>query len=123
MRRAMPFPPKMTVDAPKSAAELVTLATLSPLVIGSRLGQFWFALATVPTAKDKSEATRMVTEKLAATAEATVAMQTAFARAAGDAFLAALSGRGPANAMDAIMAAGLRPYSRRVKANQRRLSK
>ncbi|NDW05033.1 hypothetical protein [Jiella pacifica] len=96
---------------------------MSPFVIASRVGQLWFAMATAPTARDEAEAIRMVDEKIVATAEAVIAVQTAIARAAGEAAIAAMTGRRSANPMDAIVSAGLRPYAKRVRANHRRLSR
>ncbi|WP_245514701.1 hypothetical protein [Jiella endophytica] len=124
MDQRQPFSFGTDLAAPKSTAELFTLATLSPLVIASRVGQLWLAMATAPTAKDKAEAVRMVSEKMAATGEAVMAVQTAMAKAAGDAVIASMSGRRQSgNPMDAVLTAGLRPYSKRVRSNHRRLSR
>ncbi|MAU96665.1 MAG: hypothetical protein CMP81_12370 [Fulvimarina sp.] len=119
-----PFSFMTDFGTPKSTAELMSLATLSPLVIASRVGQLWFAMATAPTKKDKAEAVRMVSEKMEATGEALVAIQTAMAKAAGDAALSAMTGRRQrGNPMDAVLMAGLMPYSKRVRSNHTRLSR
>ncbi|MCE7026806.1 hypothetical protein [Jiella avicenniae] len=80
-------------------------------------------MATVPTARDEAEAIRMVDEKILATAESVIAVQTAIARASCEAVIAAMTGRHGADRIDAIVSAGLRPYSKRVRANHRRLSR
>ncbi|MBP0614620.1 hypothetical protein [Jiella mangrovi] len=124
MHRNDPFSFVADFGTPKSVAELTTLATLSPFVIASRVGQLWFAMATAPTARDKAEATQMVSEKMAATGEAVIAVQTAMAKAVGDAVISSITGRRqPGNPMDAVFQAGLRPYSKRVRSNHRRLSR
>ena len=124
MKHPSPFSNMPDFGTPRSAAEFATLATLSPLVIASRVGQLWFAMATAPTAKDKAEAVRMVSEKLAATGEAVIAVQGAMAKAAGDAVLSTMTGHRPrGNPVDDVLLAGLTPYSKRVRSNHRRLSK
>ncbi|WP_157944583.1 hypothetical protein [Mangrovicella endophytica] len=108
---------------PGSMAELSTLMLFSPLVMSARMTQFWLSAAS-PTTRDKAEAARMVTEKLQAAAESVLAMNLAVGTAAADMALAAVTGRmRHVNDADAVLKAGLRPFTRRVRANHRRLSK
>ncbi|HEY9057993.1 MAG TPA: hypothetical protein VIN77_12655 [Aurantimonas sp.] len=114
---------KVFLDAPRSAAEMSTLMTMSPIVIGSRMMQFWMS-AAAPTAGDRNEASRMISEKMQAAGESLLAMNLAAMEAATAATLGAVTGRGShSNHGDAIMSAGLKPYSQRVRANRKRLSK
>ncbi|MCQ0988116.1 hypothetical protein [Jiella marina] len=103
---------------------MATLAALSPFVIGTRVTRMWFAFATAPTMKDKREAMEMVSEKVEATGEAIIAMNNALTLAAGEVALAAVSGRHRStNDVDAVVAAGLKPFTTKLKSNHRRLSK
>ena len=121
-RRRQNFP-DFFADAPKSTAQMSTLMALSPFVIGTRMMQFWMSAAS-PTAASRSEATRMVSEKMEAAGESVVAMNLAAMHAITDATFAAATGRTrSANDGDSILAAGLKPYTARVRANRRRLSK
>ena len=121
MTRRRNAAPKALIDAQRATAEITTLMTMAPFVIRARMMRFW-STASAPTARDKAEATRMVSEKLQAGAESVLATNLAFAKAATDASLAAMT-RGPHNNhCGAILAASLRPYSKRVRANRRRLS-
>lgn len=109
--------------APKSTTEMSTLMMLSPFVISSRMMQFWVS-AAAPTATDRDEMSRMVGEKMQAAGESLLAMNMAAMAAATETALAAVTGRGRhSNHGDAILSAGLKPYSQRVRANRKRLSK
>ncbi|KQT86399.1 hypothetical protein ASG48_06200 [Aurantimonas sp. Leaf443] len=102
---------------------MTTLMTMSPFIIGTRMMQFWMTAAS-PSAEDKAEAALMVTEKMQAAGESVMAMNAAAARIAGEATLAAVTGRhAGGNHADDILSAGLKPYTKRVRANRRRLSK
>ena len=96
---------------------------LAPIVVGARMMQFW-AHAANPRKRDRREAERMVSEKVQAMGESVVAMNLAATNAAIAATLAAMTGvvRNVDDA-DAILHAGLLPYSNRVRANQRRLAR
>ncbi|WAJ30569.1 hypothetical protein [Antarcticirhabdus aurantiaca] len=110
-------------DAPKSTAELTTLMMVSPFVIGTRMTQMWLSAAS-PTAADKAEVSLMVAEKIQAVGESIVAMNMATMKAVGDATIAAMSGRARhVNDADAILSAGLQVYSKKVRANRKRLSR
>ena len=110
-------------DAPRTAAEMTTLMMMSPFVIGARMTQFWMNAAS-PSAGDHHEATRMVSEKMAAAGESVAAMNAAAIEAATTmAMTAATGGRSTVNHGDAILSAGLKPYTKRVRANRKRLSR
>ena len=122
MIRRHPFP-AVFAHAPKTAAEMTTLMIMSPFVIGTRMTQFW-ASAASPQAKDREEAAQMVSEKMQAVGESMVAMNLAAVEAVTNATLAAATGSYlGANHGDAIFSAGLKPYSQRVRANRKRLSR
>lgn len=114
----MPTPDRQLA---KASAEMTSIAILAPMVVGARLMQFW-AHAASPTKRDRREAERMVTEKMQAMGESVVAMNLAATNAVIAASLAAMTGvvRNVDDA-DAILHAGLLPYSSRVRANRRRL--
>ena len=114
--------PSIFPDAPKSTAQMTSLMTLSPFVIGTRMMQFWMT-ATSPTAASRNEASRMLSEKMEAAGESVVAMNFAVLDAMTDAAFAAATGRTRnINDADSILAAGLKPYTSRVQANRKRLS-
>ena len=120
-RRHQTFP-NFFADAPKSTAQMTTLMALSPFIIGTRMMQFWMT-AAAPTAASRSEASRMVSEKLEAAGESVVAMNFAAIDAMTDAALAAATGQlRNINDGDSILAAGLKPYTSRVRANRKRLA-
>ncbi|MBB4001143.1 MAG: hypothetical protein V7704_14250 [Aurantimonas endophytica] len=122
MIRRHPFP-AVFAHAPKTAAEMTTLMIMSPFVIGTRLTQFW-ASAASPQAKDREEAAQMVSEKMQAVGESVVAMNLAAVEAVTKATLAVATGSYlNDNHGDAIFSAGLKPYSQRVRANRKRLSR
>ena len=119
---ALPFERQMMSDN-KTATEIASLMTLSPWVIGARLGQMWMSSAH-PTAGDRREMDRMVSEKLQAVGESFIAMNVAMATAMTSATLALATGSPRAvNDLDAIVSAGLMPFSSRVRANRKRLSR
>lgn len=114
--------PHIFADAPKSAAQISALMALSPFVIGTRMMQFWMT-AAAPTDASRNEASRMVSEKLEAAGESLVAMNVATIEAMTGAAFAAAAGRTRhVNDGDSILAAGLKPYASRVRANRKRLS-
>ena len=120
-RRSQTFP-AIFADAPKSTAQMNTLMAFSPFVIGTRMMQFWMS-AAAPTAATRSEASRMVSEKMEAAGESVVAMNFAAINAMTDAAFAVASGQlRTVNDGDSILAAGLMPYATRVRANRKRLS-
>ncbi|UIJ73978.1 hypothetical protein [Aurantimonas sp. HBX-1] len=102
---------------------MTTLMVMSPFVISTRLTQFW-ASAASPQAKDRAEVAQMVSEKMQAVGESVVAMNLAAVEAMTKATLAAATGAYlDTNHGDAIFSAGLKPYSQRVRANRKRLSR
>lgn len=101
----------------------------APLVIGQRMQRI-AAAGVQPSAADQREWIRMVTEKNVAAFESATELWSALLSGQQRAWLRALqSGRlhAPSFAMDAATARGLsrslRPVSRRVKANSRRLTR
>jgi hypothetical protein len=122
MKRRRPSPSVFT-HAPKTAAEMTTLMMMSPFVIGARLTRFW-ASAASPRASDREEAVQMVSEKMQALGESVVAMNLAAVETMTQAALQTATGSFPSvNHGDAIFSAGLKPYSQRVRANRKRLSR
>lgn len=111
-------------NAPKTAAELTTLMLWSPFVIASRMTQFWMSAAS-PTAKDHAEASRMVTEKMQAMGESVLAANLAMTEIAIAGATAAVTGiaRSSHRDADTVMSAALKPYTSRVRANHKRLSR
>jgi hypothetical protein len=108
----------------RSFREATTVATLAPFVIAGRLTEMWLGSGS-PNPSHAREATLMVTEKLSAAAESMIAMNLAAMRlgfAASFGLMQAGLRSGLAGRVDGVVAAGLRPYSRRVAANHRRLS-
>ncbi|KQT54142.1 hypothetical protein ASG43_00475 [Aureimonas sp. Leaf454] len=107
-----------------AAAELSTLMLLSPLVISSRLTEFWMT-ASAPTGRSKLEASRMVSEKVQAIGESAIAVNLAVTKVAIDSATAAMTGvlRQSHNDVDTILTAALKPYSTRVTANRKRLAR
>lgn len=107
-----------------AATELSTLMMLSPLVIASRMTEFWMS-AAAPTAKSKHEASRMVTEKMQAIGESAMAVNMTVTQLAIESATAVMTGtvRETHNDADAILTAALKPYSSRVTANRKRLSR
>lgn len=107
-----------------AANELSTLMMLSPLVIASRMSEFWMT-AAAPTAKSKREASQMVTEKMQAVGESAMAVNMAMTQLAIQSATAAMTGavRQTHNDADTILTAALKPYSSRVSANRKRLSR
>jgi hypothetical protein len=105
------------MSAFKSLGEI---AFYSPLVIAARMG----ILAGTGAARDR-EASRMVTEKLAAASVAGVHSALEMQKQAALAMLAFSAGRKPqpARAAEKVAGAALKPVARKVKANSRRLSK
>lgn len=107
-----------------AATEFSTLMTLSPLVIASRMTEFWMTAAS-PSAASKREASRMITEKMQAVGESAMAVNMTMTKLAIDSATAAMTGliRETHNDADTILTAALKPYSSRVTANQKRLSR
>jgi hypothetical protein len=102
--------------------DLATLWLQAPVVITIRLQQMWMdALAGSVNA---TEMNRMISEKMMAAAESAAAVNAAMMQQ-GIALLTATShsrqsARGVA---DAVVEAAIKPYSKRVRSNVRRLSK
>ncbi|WP_346219083.1 hypothetical protein [Fulvimarina sp. MAC3] len=107
---------------PKSAMEMNAIMMGAPFVIGTRLMRMAMAGAQ-PSAKDRQENHKMVAEKVAAAQQSVVAYNQAMFKAAMDFPLAMMSANPMAKSMDAIGSAALKPYSSKVRANQKRLSK
>jgi hypothetical protein len=91
-----------------------TLGVLAPMVAATRMAGF----ALAPH-KAEPEATRMVTEKMAATVESALRMQ----EAAFGLWIGACFGKMPSasEAQRTIVDAGLAPYVKRVRSNAKRL--
>ena len=104
--------------------EMATLGFVAPFVIASRMTGMWLN-AFNPTAAGRRENSRMVSEKLTAAGESALAVSDAVAREAmkaGAGMMTAGAKAGTINT-DALLSASRKPYTRRVKANARRLSR
>ncbi len=105
------------------ASDLAALWFQAPMVIVARTQAMAMAAMT-GSATDYAEASRMVTEKMAAAAECAVAANVALMKEGMNAAAAMAAGnRASATGHNRIAAAALRPYAKRVRANARRLSK
>ncbi|WP_099864788.1 hypothetical protein [Pararhizobium haloflavum] len=104
-------------------ADFATLAFTAPFVIATRMTGMWFN-AFSPSAHGDRENSRMVSEKLLAGYESLAAVNTSLATQMVNAAFAPWSGgRAKAFDTDAIVAASIRPFAKRVKSNARRLSR
>ncbi len=99
----MAFLPHQMAEATRLWAQVAQIAIESQMVIGLRLAGM---MGILP--QQSNESHRMVQEKLDAAQEAGNLMFRAVTRGAS---------------VDQVMSAALRPYSRRTKANARRLTK
>ncbi|MFD1795438.1 antibiotic ABC transporter [Paracoccus aurantiacus] len=99
----MGFLPNNMAEATRLWVQVAQIAIESQMVIGMRLAGM---MGFLP--QHKNESHRMVQEKFDAAQEAGSAMMTAMTRGASP---------------DQVMAAALRPYGRRTKANARRLTR
>ncbi|MCA1494124.1 MULTISPECIES: hypothetical protein [Sinorhizobium/Ensifer group] len=105
------------------ARDLTALWFQAPLVIATRTQAMAMAAMT-GSAADYAEASRMVTEKMAAAAECAVAANMALMKEGMNAAAAIATGGKAATAgRNRVAAAALRPYAKRVRANARRLVK
>jgi hypothetical protein len=98
-------------------------ADLGAAVLDTSITLWWrwpILIAAGMTSRDSAELNRMVSEKVAAATSGTVAAQTETMRIASR---AALTGKRTPHAATAVMAAGLKPALRTVKANAKRLGK
>ncbi|WEX86782.1 hypothetical protein PZN02_003113 [Sinorhizobium garamanticum] len=102
--------------------DLTALWFQAPMVIAARTQAMTIAAMT-GSATDYVEASRMVTEKMAAAAESVVAAHVALLKEGMSAVAALAGGKLPATGHRRVTAAALRPYAKRVRANARRLSK
>lgn len=101
-----------------------TLWFEAPFVMALRLHEMQLAALTGKT-QDSTELNRMVSEKMAATAESVMAVNMALWRAAFDNTVRLMTGGGASLGLGgtAIAAAALKPYGKRVRGNARRLSR
>lgn len=101
-----------------------TLWFEAPFVMAMRIHDMQMAALT-GRSQDTAEMNRMVAEKVMATAESAVAVNMAISRAAFGAAMQMMTGGRPSveKAGEAIAAAALKPYGKRVRANARRLPK
>jgi len=105
------------------AGDLATLWFQAPMVIAARTQAMTMAAMT-GSAVDYAEASRMVTEKMAAAGECAVAANMALMKESMNAAAAMAAGKkSSAAGHKRITAAALRPYAKRVRANARRLAK
>ncbi|TCL73861.1 hypothetical protein [Rhizobium sp. BK251] len=110
---------------PGLARDLASLWFQAPMVIAMRSQAMGIAMMTGNT-KNMAEFNRMVTEKAAAAVESAMAVNAAVAGQAMTAAAAIATGRKPkssAKAAEKIAHAAVKPYSKRVRSNTRRLSK
>ncbi|ABR60620.1 hypothetical protein GOC91_23495 [Sinorhizobium medicae] len=104
-------------------SDLIALWFQAPMVIAARTQAMAVAAMTGSTT-DYVEASRMVTEKMAAAAESVAAVNVALVKEGMGAAAALATGKmNSAAAHNRIAAAVVRPYAKRVRANARRLAK
>jgi hypothetical protein len=105
-------------------AEISSISFFAPQVIVQRMSRIMLPDA-MRTKADRAEDTRMVAEKVKAAGDGLVAMQTEMASQMMNAWNGMAFGKMPnaARATDAVVAAGLKPARRKVKANAKRLGK
>lgn len=95
----------------------------APFVIAVRLQEMQMAALTGKS-QDVAELQRMISEKVAATAESVVAVNVALWKAAFDNTMRLTTGGTAASGHGtAIASAALRPYGKRVRSNARRLQR
>ncbi|MGY5805157.1 hypothetical protein [Rhizobium hainanense] len=102
--------------------DLATLWLQAPVVIAIRLQQMWMDALTGSV--NATEMNRMVSEKMMAAAESAAAVNAEMMQQ-GLALLTATSHsrQSARRVADAVAEAAIKPYSRRVRSNARRLSK
>ncbi len=108
----------------KTAQQMSEIMWAAPFVMGTRLSRMMLPDA-MRTAADRAEDTRMVAEKVKAAGDGLVAMQTEMASQMMNAWIGMAFGKMPnaARATDTVVAAGLKPARRKVKANAKRLKR
>ncbi|MBD9647418.1 hypothetical protein M2267_001658 [Ensifer sp. KUDG1] len=94
----------------------------APFVIAVRLQEMQMAALTGKS-QDVTELQRMISEKIAATAESVVAVNVALWKAAFDNTIRMMTGATASGHGTAIASAALRPYGKRVRSNARRLQR
>lgn len=101
----------------------VTFWLEAPFVMSLRLQQMQIAALTGKP-QDAAELQRMVVEKLAAAAESAVAVNMALSKAAFDTTINMMMGEAPsvAKTREMVVAAAVKPFGKRVRANSRRLA-
>ncbi|QND47469.1 hypothetical protein HB780_17390 [Rhizobium lusitanum] len=112
----------MTYPSRKLSNDLATLWIEAPMVMAMRMQQMWMTAMT-GGGVNMTEFNRMVSEKMMAAAESAVATNIAMTQQN----MAAMTKGGGASshqaAADAVAQAMVKPYSKRVRSNVRRLSK
>lgn len=104
--------------------DLTSLWFQAPMVIAMRTHALGMAMMTGST-KEAAEFSRMVTEKAAAAAESAMALNISLAQQSVAAATAIATGRKPASAATVAKKAthaAVKPYSKRVRSNAKRLS-
>lgn len=104
--------------------DLASLWFQAPMVIAMRTQALGMAMMTGST-KDMKEFNRMVTEKAVAAAESAMALNVSIAQQSVAAATAMVTGRKPASAATVATKAAhaaVKPYSKRVRSNARRLT-
>ena len=104
--------------------DAATLWFEAPFVIGLRLHEMQMAALSGKT-QDVAEIHRMISEKIAASAESALAVNMALWRSAFDNALRLMTGGRASlgHGGTAIASAALRPYGKRVRSNAKRLSR
>jgi CDP-diacylglycerol pyrophosphatase len=104
--------------------DLATLWFQAPMVIAMRTQQMWMAAMTGGT-MNAAELNRMVSEKMMAAAESAVAANIAMTQQSIKAMTAMATGTTTSShrAADAVVGATVKPYSKRVRSNVRRLTR
>ncbi len=104
--------------------QLVAMSMTMPFIIATRMSGMWFN-ALQPSARGDRENTRMVAEKLAASFESVAAANSEIMRQSFEQGMRLMTGsqRALSLDMDKVLDVSLKPYSKRVAANARRLGR
>lgn len=115
---------RRTRASSSSNGQLVAMSLAMPFVMATRMSGMWVN-ALKPSASGDRENTRMVAEKVAASFESVAAAQAEVMRQSFEQGMRLMTGmqRTPGLDLDKVLNVSLKPYSKRVAANARRLGR
>jgi hypothetical protein len=116
--------PRRTRAPSSSNGQLVAMSMAMPFVMATRMSGMWLN-ALKPSARGDRENTLMVTEKVAASLESVAAAQAEVMRQSFEQGMRLMTGAQHMASldMDKVLNVSLKPYSKRVAANARRLGR